>query len=137
MGTPAPLDGLQARFSAIHGVTMGLRDGIVNLDAYADTMVNAPDVVALRARVTLAPSGDMPRDAATVVVTLADERTLRAHVAHARGSRERPMTDKELGAKALALVEPVLPGGTERLRVAISALADAANIDGLVAAVVA
>jgi 2-methylcitrate dehydratase PrpD len=137
MGNPSPVDGLQARFSAIHGVAIGLRDGRVNLAAYADDVVNAPDVLALRARVSLEPSPDMPRAAATVVVTLADERTFRAHVPHARGSRERPLTDRELAAKASALVEPILPGGTERLRVAISALTEAPSLDGLIAAVVA
>ena len=31
MGNLVPHDGLQARFSAVHGVTMGLRDGRVGL----------------------------------------------------------------------------------------------------------
>jgi hypothetical protein len=58
-------------------------------------------------------------------------------VHHARGSLERPLTDAELGAKARALVEPVLPGGTETLRHAVAALVDAPDLHALVAAVTA
>jgi 2-methylcitrate dehydratase PrpD len=137
MGNSVPADGLQARFSAVHGVTMGLFAGTVGLAQYEDAIVNDPAVVALRARVALEPSATIPRAAARVVVTLDDGATLEEVVAHARGSLERPLTDAELGAKALALVEPVLPGLLDAIRRAVSDLAGAPDTSALIAAVVA
>jgi 2-methylcitrate dehydratase PrpD len=137
MGNRTPVDGLQARFSAVHGVTMGLFAGTVGLAQYADAVVNDPLVVALRARVALHASEAMPRAAARVIVTLDDGTTIEEMMAHARGSLERPLTDAELGAKALALVEPVLPGRLDAVRRAVSDLATAASTDALVAAVTA
>ena len=43
MGNLSPADGLQARFSAVHGVTMGLRDGRVGIAQYDDALVVAPE----------------------------------------------------------------------------------------------
>jgi 2-methylcitrate dehydratase PrpD len=137
MGNLAPADGLQARFSAVHGVAMGLRDGRVGLAQYADETVVAPDVVALRALVRLAPDAAVPRAAARVTVRRTDGEVDETSVAHARGSLERPLSDGELFAKAEALVEPVLPGRTPALRAAVRDLPEAAGLAALIAAVTA
>lgn len=135
MGNLTPADGLQARFSAVHGVTMGLRDGAVGLAQYDDALVVAPDVASLRARVRLEADAQMPRASARVSVRLKDGSTVEETVLHARGSLERPLTDSELGAKAQALIEPVLPGRTGALRTAVSELPKAPDTAALVAAV--
>jgi len=122
MGNLTPADGLQARFSAVHGVTMGLRDGSVGLAQYEDALVVAEDVVALRARVRLEPDAKMPRASARVSARLTDGTTVEETVLNARGSLERPLTDAELNAKAEALVEPILAGRTAALRKAVSEL---------------
>jgi 2-methylcitrate dehydratase PrpD len=137
MGNLTPGDGLQARFSAVHGVTMGLRDGTVGLAQYDDALVIAPDVAALRARVVLEPDEKMPRASARVSVRLSDGTTVEETTTHARGSLERPLTDAELNAKAEALVEPVLAGRTGVLRKAVSDLPKAADLSALIAAVTA
>jgi 2-methylcitrate dehydratase PrpD len=137
MGNLTPGDGLQARFSAVHGVTMGLRDGRVGLTQYDDALVVAADVAALRARVRLEPDAAMPRASARVSVRLTDGTTVEETVTHARGSLERPLTDAELNAKAEALVEPVLAGRTGALRKAVSDLPKAADLSALIAAVTA
>jgi len=135
MGNLTPADGLQARFSAVHGVTMGLRDGTVGLAQYDDALVTAEDVSALRARVRLDPDAQMPRAAARVSVRLKDGTSVEEAVTNARGSLERPLTDAELNAKAEALIEPVLPGRTPALRMSISELAKADDLAALIAAV--
>ena len=135
MGNAAPADGLQARFSAVHGIAVGLRDGRVGLAQYADDVVVAADVVALRDRVRLAPDERIGRDEARLTVHLADGTLLEEHVAHARGSLERPLTDHELFAKAEALVEPIFPGRTPTLRGAVSDLPKAPDLGALIAAV--
>jgi uncharacterized integral membrane protein (TIGR00698 family) len=137
MGNGTPADGLQARFSCVHGVTMGLLDGTVGLAQYADAMVVRDDVAALRARVTLEPDAAMPRASARVSVRFTDGTCIEEFVEHARGSLARPLTDAELGAKALALVEPVLPGRIGALRTAISELIKAPDTTALIAAVTA
>jgi 2-methylcitrate dehydratase PrpD len=137
MGNLTPGAGLQARFSAVHGVTMGLRDGTVGLAQYDDALVVAPDVAALRARVRLEPDEKMPRASARVSVRLTDGTTIEETTTHARGSLERPLTDAELNAKAEALMEPVLAGRTGALRKAVSELPKAADLAALIAAVTA
>ena len=137
MGNLAPADGLQARFSAVHGVTMGLRDGRAGLAQYEDAVVVAGDVAALRARVRLEPDPGVPRASARLVVRLNDGTIVEETTTHARGSLERPLTDLELNAKAEALVEPVLPGGTAALRKAASDLPNAPDLAALIAAVTA
>ena len=114
MGNLTPGDGLQARFSAVHGVTMGLRDGRVGLAQYDDALVIAADVAALRARVRLEPDAGVPRASARLVVKLTDGTSIEETTTHARGSLERPLTDAELNAKAEALVEPLLAGRHRR-----------------------
>ena len=135
MGNPTPIDGLQARFSAIHGVAAGLLDGKVGLPQFADARVRSADAIALRARTTLAPRATIARDEVYVAVHLRDGRVLEQHVPHARGSLDRPLTDDELFAKAEALVEPVLPGRTAAIRDAVAALDGAPDAAALCAAI--
>jgi 2-methylcitrate dehydratase PrpD len=137
MGNLTPADGLQARFSAVHGIAVGLRDGKAGLAQYEDAIVTAADVVALRARIRLAPGAGIARDESRLTVRLTDGSILEEHVVHARGSLVRPLTDEELFAKAEALVEPLLAGRTPALRSAVTGLPAAANLETLIAAVTA
>jgi 2-methylcitrate dehydratase PrpD len=125
MGIQQPGDGLQARFSARHGVAVGLLDGRVGLAQFSDDRATSPDAAALRAVTELVPSDDCARDAATVVVRLTGGKEVSAHVSHARGSLSRPLTDGELMAKVDALTEPVLG--------ASSAATILAAVDGIAA----
>lgn len=112
MGIEQPADGLQARFSARHGVAVGLLDGTVGLAQFSDARAVSADAARLRAVTRLIPTGDCPRDAATVTVHVSDGADVVAHVAHARGSLARPLTDAELLAKVSALTEPILGSGS-------------------------
>jgi len=109
MGRTDPVDGLQARFSAVHGVAAGLLRGRAGLAEYADVAVRDPDLAALRGRTTLRVEPEFARDEAALDVTLTDGRELRAHVRHARGSAARPLTDAELSEKVADLVDPFFP----------------------------
>lgn len=109
-GNPTPTDGLEARFSTIHGVCAGLADGVVALAQYTNERVNASDLVTLRAKTTLVVSDQIARDQSIVKVTMTDGTVHTEEVLHAPGSIDRPLTDDELYTKVDRLFQPVLPG---------------------------
>jgi 2-methylcitrate dehydratase PrpD len=130
-GNVEPRNGLQARFSTVHGVATGLLDGHVGLPQYSDDRAVAPDVARLRRAITVLPDEGCRRDEATLTVRLADGTTLRSHVDHARGSLARPLTGEELADKGRRLAEPVLGARTPSLAAAVDALPTAPTLDPL------
>jgi 2-methylcitrate dehydratase PrpD len=136
MGIRQPTDGLEARFSAVHGVAAGLVQRTVGLAAFAEPTVSHPTIHRLRAMTTLMPDPAVASDEAMVEVHLADGQVDRQHVAHARGSEARPLTDDELQAKVASLVEPVLPGRSEAIWSAVIGLAGGGRLDDLAASCV-
>jgi 2-methylcitrate dehydratase PrpD len=134
MGNPQPKDGLQARFSAIHGVAAALCDKVVGIAQYEDARVVQDDVTAVRAKTTLAPDTSVNRDEVFIEARLKDGTSVKHHVEHARGSLARPLTDDELLNKVRLLVDPLLGNGTAaKLAAAVDGLADATNLDVLFA----
>ncbi|WP_420954732.1 MmgE/PrpD family protein [Burkholderia gladioli] len=116
MGNPQPKDGLQARFSAIHGVAAALCDRRVGIAQYEDARVVQPDVSAMRARTKLVPDSTVNRDEVFIEALLKDGSTVAHHVEHARGSLARPLTDDELRQKIERLIDPILgDGATQRI----------------------
>jgi 2-methylcitrate dehydratase PrpD len=135
MGNPNPVDGLQARFSAIHGVSAALCDRTVGLAQYETARVRSSDAVAVRAKTRLVPDQTTRRDEARIRLELADGRVLETHVEHARGSLARPLTDEELHAKVAALVEPQLGDVTEAIADAVHTLDAAPSLQSLLTCV--
>jgi 2-methylcitrate dehydratase PrpD len=133
-GNPHPRDGLEAKFSTVHGIAAGLRDGQAGLPQYADDAVRSPAMVALRGKITLVVDPAIARDQAAATLTTVDGSTLTERVAHARGSLERPLTDAELQVKVTALIDPVLPGRAPRIAEAVTGLAASPALSDLVAA---
>jgi 2-methylcitrate dehydratase PrpD len=137
MGNPDPQDGLEARFSAIHGIAAALCDGRVGLPQYELECVRRADVRALRTKTTLVSSPDVARDAARLEARLRNGTTVQERVAHARGSMARPLTDAELFSKVRLLVEPHLgERAGQRLVDAVLAIDDAASLDAVIGAAV-
>lgn len=135
MGRFQPSDGLQARFSARHGVAVGLIDGSGGLAEFSDARATAPDVQRLRAITELLPSPECDRDAATIIVRLKAGDDVRVHVPHARGSLARPLTDAELFGKVSTLTEPVLgTGSAAAILRSVEELDTAANFTAVVRA---
>jgi 2-methylcitrate dehydratase PrpD len=137
MGNPDPTDGLEARFSAIHGIAAALCDGVVGLPQYETERVRRDDVRSLRGKTQLVPGDGIARDAARLEVRLRDGTILEEAVEHARGSAARPLTDDELLTKVQLLVEPVLgSGASTSLADAVFSLDGAAGCDALLGAAV-
>jgi 2-methylcitrate dehydratase PrpD len=134
MGNPQPKDGLQARFSAIHGVAAALCDKVVGLAQYEDERVVKADVTAMRAKTTLAPDATVNRDEVFIEARLKDGSVVKHHVEHARGSLARPLTDEELMDKVRLLIDPLLGEGVAaQLAAVVDGLAAAPNLDTLFA----
>jgi 2-methylcitrate dehydratase PrpD len=134
MGTVHPRDGLGSRFSARHGVAVGLCYGRAGLAEFSDEAASAPEVARLRGLITLEPDLAIARDAAVLRISLGSADPIEIRVDHARGSAARPLTDDELRAKVGALVAPVL-GNADRLCAAVDRLPDAPDLSELFAAV--
>ena len=133
MGNPDPQDGLEARFSAIHGIAAALCDGSVGLAQYEPERVRRADVRELRAKTALVPNPAVARDAARLEARLHDGTSIAETVAHARGSMARPLTDAELFAKVHLLIEPQLGElAGRRLVEAVLALDDAPGLDAVI-----
>lgn len=106
MGKLQPRNGLEGRFSAIHGVAVGLVDGKAALSQFSDERVRAADVAAVRDLIHLKPDPGCGRASVTVRLLLKDGRYFDSHVENVVSSIERPLTDQELTGKFTDLVTP-------------------------------
>ena len=134
MGNRDPADGLEARFSAVHGIAAALCDGRVGLPQYETERVRRADVRAMRAKTVLVANAAMARDAARLEARLIDGSVLEEYVEHARGSAARPLTDAELFAKVKLLAEPQLGAAAARRLTDAVLTMEAGGVDALLAA---
>ena len=135
MGTLHPADGLRSRFSARHGVAVGLRFGRAGLTEFSDAAATAPEVARLRGLITLDPDPGVARDAAVLRIETRSADPVEIRTEHTRGSIARPLTDDELQDKVQALVTPVLgDGAADRIREAVDGLPGVGDVSGLLTA---
>lgn len=119
-----------------HLVALHLVDGALSFAASHDHARMADPVVqALRGRVRLVASRELsearPRRQAIVEIALADGRILNHRTVAVRGTPENPMTRKEVEAKALDLMAPVL--GAKRAHALVAAVRGIERIKSCVA----
>jgi 2-methylcitrate dehydratase PrpD len=93
-----------ARVSIHHCAAVSFLFGAAGLKEFSEEAVHDPAVAALRAKTRARLNADSPRGAATAMVRTTDGRVLEATVLHARGSSERPLTDRDIEAKVRELV---------------------------------
>ncbi len=105
-----PRTGLEGKFSVFHSASIALIDGDAQEAQYSDARVRDRLVAGLTARVHARALPTLGKEAATVVITLRDGRTVETHVAHAVGSLEHPMTDAQMDAKVRGLAIEVIGG---------------------------
>jgi len=134
MGTVQPEDGLRSRFSARHGVAVGLLFGQAGLAEFTDAVATVPDVTRLRGLITLDPDPAMARDAAVLRIETRAAGPVEVRTEHTRGSIARPLTDEELQDKVRTLISPVLgDDAADRIREAVDCLPAASDVSGLIA----
>jgi 2-methylcitrate dehydratase PrpD len=105
---PRPTTPLQAQISLYHWAAACFVQRAAGVAQMRQACIDDPAMVAMRSRVSALADPALARDEAIAEAVLRDGTTLRAHVAHARGSIDRPMTDAELDEKFLAQAGSVL-----------------------------
>jgi len=113
----APATALEAKFSMPFCVAAAIVDGRVSLDTFEAARIGAPDIDAVRTRVTMMVDPSLnaaapPLTQARVAVQLADGRSLTAVADGARGYHDRPATDQELTEKFSACASRALDEAT-------------------------
>ena len=129
MDRPEPRSGFEGKFSFQHCTAAALVDGGFDVAQFTDARVADPVVAGLRAKVRATVDASLGEDAAHLSLSLTDGRTLEAHIEHATGSPQNPMSDAALEAKFQALTEKVLGAGqADDLLQAVWALDGAPNV---------
>ncbi len=116
-GKREPASGLEGKFSVYHSAAVALLDGAGGEAQFGDARVTAPEVVALRQRVTATIDPAMHREACTAVLTLCDGQVLRAAVTVPLGSLGKPMSDVRIPTKPATdsdRSQPPVPKQTSR-----------------------
>ena len=107
---PNVTTGREAQVSLQHSVAVAFLYGAASVKEYSDACVNDPAVLALRSKVTAQDDASISTDAAVVSLRTTAGDLLSAHIAHARGSLARPLSDSELEAKLRDLAAHGAPG---------------------------
>jgi 2-methylcitrate dehydratase PrpD len=89
--------------SAEHCIAVAMVQGAAGVQQFTDAVVRDPEVTALRRRARLLCSDTVAKDAAGVCVVMKDGTRHETFIAHARGSVEVPLTDRELEDKFRSL----------------------------------
>lgn len=108
-GIREPATTLESLNSLHHWAAAALVRGRAGVLEMQPDCIADPDVAQLRARIEVVTDAGLSGDQAEVEVTLADGRVLRANVLHARGSKERPMSDVDLATKFMTQASLVMP----------------------------
>jgi 2-methylcitrate dehydratase PrpD len=98
-GIRSPRSGLESKWSIYHSAAVALCDGTAGEAQYTDARVCDPHVSRIREQVTAEADSGLRDDEARVAVTLADGQRMEIHIAHALGSVDNPMTDRDLERK--------------------------------------
>jgi 2-methylcitrate dehydratase PrpD len=106
-GIARPATGLEGKFSVAYCVVASLLDGRATPELFSDEAVARPVVSALLERTTVVPDAAIGEKQAEVTLLLQNGRRLVERIDMAKGHPGNPMSDDELAAKFLSLVEPV------------------------------
>jgi 2-methylcitrate dehydratase PrpD len=94
-GVVQPSTGLQSKFSVMHSAAVALIDGAAGTAQYTDAKAADPAVVALRRKVKPVADDTLRKDEAHAVIIAGGKRH-EAHVEHASGTADNPMSDAQI-----------------------------------------
>jgi len=107
-GKKTPSDGLLAKFSVFHSCAVALLYGRAGEHEYADKVVTAPQVIALRDKVELIVDRSIHEASVDVTIETTEGHAHHIFVKSAIGSIERPMSNAQLKAKFVDQSAPIL-----------------------------
>jgi 2-methylcitrate dehydratase PrpD len=113
-GKKTPQTGLESKFSVYFAAAVAIVRGSAGMRDFSDENAKDPGIVALRDRVVATIDPAVKEDQVRARITLKDGRVVSQFVEHVVGSLERPMSDAGLEAKALDLMNGVLPDAQAR-----------------------
>jgi 2-methylcitrate dehydratase PrpD len=114
-GKKAPQSGLEGKFSIYHSAAIAIIDGDAGEPQYADERVRDPNVVALRNKATAEQADELSETEAIVVVHRKQGPSVERRVTAVRGSLERPLSDRDVEAKARQLMSGLSSEKAEKL----------------------
>ena len=98
-GKKEPRDELEGKFSVYHAAACALLRGDGAPTAFTDEVVNMPELVDLRRRITATADPACHSASVDIHIAFRDGTTLDKHVERAIGSRERPLSNDQLETK--------------------------------------
>jgi 2-methylcitrate dehydratase PrpD len=107
-GKKTPQKGLEGKFSVYHSCAVGLIYGKAGEHEYSDSVVQDPQVIALRDKVQAVVDDSIDEAAADITVFTKDGKQHHVFVEHAIGSLERPMSNEQLKAKFMDQASEVI-----------------------------
>jgi len=107
-GKRLPQTGLDGKFSIYHCIAVALLDGACGPDQFSDQKVHDPHNISIRGITSVTVNPDFAHEEARIHITLKNGNTLHAHIAHASGTPENPISDDDLMKKYNSMAEPVL-----------------------------
>jgi len=107
-GKTTPQTGIDGKFSIYHCMAAALMDGACGPDQFSDKRVHADDIVSVRKRASIRVNPDFRHEEARVVIHLKDGRKFEAHVPHASGTPQNPVTDSSLTQKYAGMAQKVI-----------------------------
>ena len=125
-GKTTPRSGLEGKFSVFHSAAVSLIEGRAGPRQYSDAAVQSPATVALRDKVSARVDPGILESQADVTVVLRNDERLNVFVAQVVGSVEKPLSDDDLVAKTIDLMEGVIP--TSRQPAAVQACWNIENL---------
>ena len=98
-GKRSPKTGLEGKFSVFHAAACALLRGDGAPTAFTDEVVNLPELIALRDKVTATTNPACHEASVDITLTFTDGTQMTKHVERAIGSRERPLSDDQINHK--------------------------------------
>ena len=135
-GVVEPQTGLQSKFSIYHSAAVAYIDRDAGISQYSDAKALDPEVIALRRKVKVTADDSLRADEAYAAVIAGGTRH-EAHVSHASGTVENPLSDEAVERKFRANAEPVIGaarmGKVSTLVWRLDALSDVRELTALLA----
>jgi len=113
-GKTTPKTGIDGKFSIYHCMAAALVDGACGPDQFSDKRVHAPEIVSIRELTAIRVNPDFRHEEARVAIHLKNGKKFEAHIPHASGTPQNPVTDEHLFEKYMSMAGKVI--GADKAR---------------------